>query len=61
MPAPKKRENEHKYVARIDNTPTDDKDGLWDRIVAYAAKKNISINDALNDLLHSGAARRKLP
>lgn len=61
MPAPKKREKEHRYVARIDNTPQDDKAGLWDRIVSYAKKKEISVNDALNDLLHSGAARRKLP
>ena len=47
MAAPKKRENEHKYLARFDLQ-------IWERMLKYAEEKGVSANDALNDVLEIG-------
>lgn len=60
MAAPKKRDVEHKFLARVDNTPDDGQPGMWDRIVAYADRESISANDALNEMIEIGLKRKKL-
>ncbi len=61
MAAQKKREEEHKFLARIDNTPARvGVPGNWDKVVAYAEANGISANDALNEMILEGLKRKKL-
>lgn len=53
---PPKRENDHKYLARIDSA-------IWAKVVEFA-KSNpdlpMSLNDAVNEILAAGVKRMKL-
>ncbi|TFH54287.1 MAG: hypothetical protein E4G89_00360 [Methanothrix sp.] len=61
MAANKKREVEHQFLARIDNTPASEgKPGMWDLVVAYAKHSDVSANDALNEMISMGLKRKKL-
>ncbi len=53
MAAPRKREFEHKFLARIDQP-------LWDKVITYSERKNISANDALNEVIDAGVKRKRL-
>ena len=52
---PPKRENDHKYLARIDSE-------IWDKIVEFAkaSPEPKSLNDAVNEILAAGVKRMKL-
>lgn len=61
MAATKKREIEHKFLARIDNTPpAAGKPGNWDLVVAYSEAHGFSANDALNEIILEGLKGKKL-
>ena len=60
MPAQKKWDVEHKFLARIDNTPEEDKPGAWDRLKGYADEQKISLNDALNAVIKTGMKVKKI-
>ena len=54
MAAPKKREEgEHKYLARIAL-------GSWEKIQEFAKEQEVSLNDALNEIIEAGLKRKKL-
>lgn len=53
---PPKRENDHKYLARIDSA-------VWEKIVTFAKTNKpepMSLNDAVNEILAAGVKRMKL-
>ena len=60
MAAKRKREIEHTFLARIDNTPSEKGPGNWDLIVAYSQREEMSANDAVNEMIFEGLKRKKL-
>jgi len=60
MPAQKKFDQEHKFLARIDNTPEGNQPGMWDRLAAYAKQHGLSKNDVVNQVLQTGMKVKKI-
>lgn len=60
LAAKRKREIEHTFLARIDNTPSEKGPGNWDLVTAYAFREEISANDAVNEMISEGLKRKKL-